>query len=396
MKKVNYLVGVVIPCVFLCLTSCRKDTQENALTDQSQNKVSSKKEFVRLNSGIVVQKKGSQYFLQGDILLSPDQFDLLDKEGRLDAPVSKEANQSKENAVAPSTGMAFSNKTQPRSVGRHPNENRMWAMVRYIVNPGVTPAARSIISQAIQHWEATTNVRFYNATGQPTVDPTWGFYYPYLEFFHGTNDGSPWNSPGNWSFVGRWDLVKNVAQHGRNDAGQWVSLDPYPSFRSAVHEIGHAIGLYHEHIRPDRNNYITVHYDRIDPSFTQEEIEANWYPVSTGNYSMFGALDYNSIMMYDQMAGAAGSLPVITVNGSSTGYTVNTSGLSTLDRTYANNYYIPYIARSDVYRELPAVVYKTDNTVATEQERLDFQAYLNNGNPYPPDCCRLPNDHTNL
>lgn len=389
-------MGLFIPCMFLFVTSCRKDTQDKNLANQPKNEVSSVQEFVRLKSGIVVKKSGSQYFLQDDIVLSPDQFDLLDKEGRLDAPVSKEPNESKENAISPITGMAFVNKVQPRSVGRHPNENKMWAMVRYIVNPMVTQAARIRISQAIQHWEATTNVRFYNATGQPTVDPTWGFHYPYLEFFHGANDGTSWNSAGNWSFVGRWDLVKNIGQHGRNDAGQWVSLELNPSFRAAVHEIGHAIGLYHEHIRPDRNNYITVHYDRIDPSFTQMQIEANWYPVSTGNYSMFGALDYNSIMMYDQMAGAAGSLPVITVNGNPAGYTVNTTGLSTLDRMYANNYYIPYIARSDVYRELPAVVYKTDNTVATAQEIFEFQAYLNNGNPYPPNCCRLPNDHTNL
>ncbi|MBT2560161.1 hypothetical protein J7E50_02860 [Pedobacter sp. ISL-68] len=109
MKKIKYSFGLLTLCMFLGLSSCRKDMQEKSLTDQSQNKSSSKEEIVRLQSGVVVKKSGSQYFLQGDILLSPDQFDLLNKEGRLDAPVSKEANQSKESAVSPATGMAFAN-----------------------------------------------------------------------------------------------------------------------------------------------------------------------------------------------------------------------------------------------------------------------------------------------
>jgi len=45
---------------------------------------------------------------------------------------------------------------------------------------------------------------------------------------------------------------------------------------------------------------------------------------------------------------------------------------------------------------LAPTVYKSDNTVMTAQERSSLQAYLNNGNPNPPNCCRLTNNHTNL
>lgn len=32
-----------------------------------------------------------------------------------------------------------------------------------------------------------------------------------------------------------------------------------------IHEFGHLIGFNHEHQRPERDDYITVHYNNIDP-----------------------------------------------------------------------------------------------------------------------------------
>jgi hypothetical protein len=34
----------------------------------------------------------------------------------------------------------------------------------------------------------------------------------------------------------------------------------------AVHEIGHALGLLHEQSRPDRETYVTVHTEKMNPS----------------------------------------------------------------------------------------------------------------------------------
>lgn len=32
-----------------------------------------------------------------------------------------------------------------------------------------------------------------------------------------------------------------------------------------IHELGHAIGFNHEHQRPDRDDFILVHLDNINP-----------------------------------------------------------------------------------------------------------------------------------
>ena len=50
--------------------------------------------------------------------------------------------------------------------------------------------------------------------------------------------------------------------------------------------------------------------------------------------------------------------------------------LSDLDRAWLNYFYLPYIARSDVYRELDDVVYDGNNNVLTEAQRLELQAAL--------------------
>src|SRR5882672_9175169 len=49
---------------------------------------------------------------------------------------------------------------------------------------------------------------------------------------------------------------------GRHGGRQFVSCDPgelvQGRFGNLMHEIGHAIGLWHEHQRPDRDNFVSV------------------------------------------------------------------------------------------------------------------------------------------
>lgn len=58
-----------------------------------------------------------------------------------------------------------------------------------------------------------------------------------------------------------------------------------------MHEIGHALGLWHEHSRKDRDRYISINWSNI-----REEKKHNFDIYNSG--MDYGPLDFNSIMLY--------------------------------------------------------------------------------------------------
>ena len=61
-----------------------------------------------------------------------------------------------------------------------------------------------------------------------------------------------------------------------------------------LHELGHALGLIHEHQRPDRDDYVTINFSNLRPSG-----RSNLEKVSRSAVNNHGvAYDLTSIMHY--------------------------------------------------------------------------------------------------
>jgi len=103
------------------------------------------------------------------------------------------------------------------------------------------------------------------------------------------------------SFSGCWSYVGPTRFTGKS---QKLNLGPGCAFHGiAVHEIGHAVGMGHEHSRPDRDTYMKLHNDNIrDGMINQFTIEAKGSTVE--DYA------YDSVMHYGATAfGKYESLP---------------------------------------------------------------------------------------
>jgi hypothetical protein len=88
---------------------------------------------------------------------------------------------------------------------------------------------------------------------------------------------------------------EHVGKHGRV---QYINISEACSFGNIVHEIGHAAGLWHEHTREDRDNYVTILWENIqtDPDMRDQ------FTKHVNDGDDIGAYDYGSIMHYGRFA----------------------------------------------------------------------------------------------
>jgi len=84
---------------------------------------------------------------------------------------------------------------------------------------------------------------------------------------------------------------------GRGDGGELlIELENPPRVGATIHEIGHALGFLHEQARPDRDQFITVLLDKVDPKM-RAQFDAIGIKARTR-----GPYDFSSIMHYPQDA----------------------------------------------------------------------------------------------
>jgi hypothetical protein len=92
---------------------------------------------------------------------------------------------------------------------------------------------------------------------------------------------------------------------GRQGGEQVIFLGSGCSAGSAIHEIGHALGLFHEQCREDRDKFIKVVEENIDPNYKHN------FAKHVTDASVVGQYDFGSIMHYPATAFSINGKPTI-------------------------------------------------------------------------------------
>ncbi|MDM1554594.1 MULTISPECIES: M12 family metallopeptidase [Chryseobacterium] len=268
LTKRTFLVGLVMAAT---LSSCNKNNDEIATETQANaiNTANLKKGQLG-GQEITYERKNGMNFFQGDIVLSDQQLT--------------------EGGTTHKGGATYS---------RWPNRT-----IYYTIASNMGSINVNKINTAVNEYNTKTNTRWVQRTNQSN----------YVEFIFGSSNGSD-----GWAHIGY--------QGGK----QTVSLDQYISVGSVIHEMGHTVGLYHEHSRQDRDQYVSIQWGNIQDG---QSYNFNKYTSGTD----IGPFNINSVMMYWPSSYSKNGLPTIK-RADGTNFTYNRTGFTTGDINTINAMY---------------------------------------------------------
>nr|ACL50285.1 secreted tolloid-like protein [Trachemys scripta elegans] len=145
---------------------------------------------------------------------------------------------------------------------------RIWpgGVIPYVIGGNFTGSQRAIFKQAMRHWEKHTCVTFVERTDEES----------FIVFTYRTC--------GCCSYVGRRGGGPQAISIGKN----------CDKFGIVAHELGHVVGFWHEHTRPDRDQHVTIIRENI-----QQGQEYNFLKMEAGEVNSLGeTYDFDSIMHY--------------------------------------------------------------------------------------------------
>ncbi|XP_053307274.1 tolloid-like protein 2 [Spea bombifrons] len=145
---------------------------------------------------------------------------------------------------------------------------RIWpgGVIPYVIGGNFTGSQRAIFKQAMRHWEKYTCVTFVERTDEES----------FIVFTYRTC--------GCCSYVGRRGGGPQAISIGKN----------CDKFGIVVHELGHVVGFWHEHTRPDRDEHVSIIRENI-----QQGQEYNFLKMEPGEVNSLGeTYDFDSIMHY--------------------------------------------------------------------------------------------------
>lgn len=191
--------------------------------------------------------------------------------------------------------LEYGNSCSANTKGARYSLHAKWGnTIEYMWNTS-TPTIRSNVLSAMSDWRTAANYRI--SFSEITKNKKW--------------NKTCWLM--GWKYFIRIGHSNSTNYARRSSIGKvpWAILEftnaaNYP--RTYQHELGHSLGLIHEHQRNDRDNYITYHKENVSVGNRY-----NFSKMSAYSCNYYGtSFDFNSVMLYGSYTGDKNSRLALT------------------------------------------------------------------------------------